>query len=312
MAKKAAPAAATKAGKSTKDVQTPEKRSTRLATATATPLPAAAAAKPTSASKKRKTAEDFLEGGDEGVKKVRALPAKKAAPAARETKEEKKVVIAKPAVTASTTTDEVPLPTTKKAAVSKGKKVAGKKAVEAEKGAVQPSVEKPADGLKSALKKPAAEDKVSKKAAPAKKAPAKKAAQQDDDGFVHGFSSSEGEESDDDDSDVDMDVGKGKSAAVDVKTLPTIAKDDKSVQRKLTKAKKKQVCHLGSSFRLISTLMFSLGQDNERGVLYLGRIPHGFYEDEMKAYFSQFGDVTRLRLARNRKVGIPRVRRSFP
>ena len=243
MAKKAAPAAATKAGKSTKDVQTPEKRSTRSATATTTPAPATLDAKPTSASKKRKTAEDFLEGEEEGVKKARVPPVKKAAPAAKETKEEKKVVIAKPAVTASTTTDEVPLPTTKKATVSKGKKAAGKKPVQAVKGAVQPSVEKPAEGLKSALKKPVAEDKVSKKAAPAKKAPAKKAAQEEDDGFVHGFSSSEGEESDDDDSDVDMDAGKGKSSTVDIKTLPTIAKDDKSVQRKLTKAKKKQVCY---------------------------------------------------------------------
>uniref|UniRef100_A0A7N0RJ69 RRM domain-containing protein n=1 Tax=Kalanchoe fedtschenkoi TaxID=63787 RepID=A0A7N0RJ69_KALFE len=38
-------------------------------------------------------------------------------------------------------------------------------------------------------------------------------------------------------------------------------------------------------------------------VLYIGRIPHGFYEDEMKAFFSQFGVVKRLRLARNRKTG---------
>ena len=37
-------------------------------------------------------------------------------------------------------------------------------------------------------------------------------------------------------------------------------------------------------------------------MLYLGRIPHGFYEEEMKAYFSQFGDISRLRLARNKKV----------
>jgi len=43
-------------------------------------------------------------------------------------------------------------------------------------------------------------------------------------------------------------------------------------------------------------------QESEKGTLYLGRIPHGFYEDEMKEYFSQFGDVSRLRLARNRKV----------
>ncbi|KAI9229456.1 MAG: hypothetical protein DHS80DRAFT_22332 [Piptocephalis tieghemiana] len=39
------------------------------------------------------------------------------------------------------------------------------------------------------------------------------------------------------------------------------------------------------------------------GVLYLGRIPHGFYETEMRAYFGQFGDVVRLRLSRNRKTG---------
>ncbi|KAI5784701.1 hypothetical protein EDC01DRAFT_777358 [Geopyxis carbonaria] len=39
------------------------------------------------------------------------------------------------------------------------------------------------------------------------------------------------------------------------------------------------------------------------GIIYLGRIPHGFYEHEMKQYFSQFGTVTRLRLSRNKKTG---------
>ena len=38
-------------------------------------------------------------------------------------------------------------------------------------------------------------------------------------------------------------------------------------------------------------------------VVYLGHIPHGFYEEQMKGFFSQFGTVTRLRLARNRKAG---------
>jgi len=37
--------------------------------------------------------------------------------------------------------------------------------------------------------------------------------------------------------------------------------------------------------------------------VYIGRIPHGFYEDQMKAYFSQFGDVTRIHISRNRKTG---------
>ena len=33
------------------------------------------------------------------------------------------------------------------------------------------------------------------------------------------------------------------------------------------------------------------------------RIPHGFYEHQMRAYFSQFGNITRLRLSRNRVTG---------
>lgn len=40
------------------------------------------------------------------------------------------------------------------------------------------------------------------------------------------------------------------------------------------------------------------------GVIYIGHIPHGFYEDEMKAYFTQFGAVKRVCLARSKKVSI--------
>ncbi|KAK9367328.1 hypothetical protein V1509DRAFT_626990 [Lipomyces kononenkoae] len=43
--------------------------------------------------------------------------------------------------------------------------------------------------------------------------------------------------------------------------------------------------------------------DDKPGVLYIGRIPHGFYESQMRAYFSQFGDILRLRLSRNKKSG---------
>ncbi|MCJ1260858.1 hypothetical protein MMC22_000722 [Lobaria immixta] len=42
---------------------------------------------------------------------------------------------------------------------------------------------------------------------------------------------------------------------------------------------------------------------DEPGVVYVGRIPHGFYEHEMRAYFSQFGPISRLRLSRNRNTG---------
>ena len=41
----------------------------------------------------------------------------------------------------------------------------------------------------------------------------------------------------------------------------------------------------------------------EYGTIYVGHIPPGFYEDQMKAYFSQFGTVSKVRLARSKKTG---------
>lgn len=38
-------------------------------------------------------------------------------------------------------------------------------------------------------------------------------------------------------------------------------------------------------------------------VVYLGHIPHGFYEREMRGYFNQFGEVKKLRLSRSLKSG---------
>ncbi|KAH8024436.1 hypothetical protein HPB51_022945 [Rhipicephalus microplus] len=44
-------------------------------------------------------------------------------------------------------------------------------------------------------------------------------------------------------------------------------------------------------------------KEQRRGVVYVSHIPHGFYEEEMKKYFSQFGTVTKLRLSRSGKTG---------
>jgi nucleolar protein 15 len=41
----------------------------------------------------------------------------------------------------------------------------------------------------------------------------------------------------------------------------------------------------------------------DRGVMYVGHLPNGFFEHEMRAYFSQFGTVTRLRVSRNKRSG---------
>ena len=41
----------------------------------------------------------------------------------------------------------------------------------------------------------------------------------------------------------------------------------------------------------------------ESRTIYLGHIPHGFYEKEMEGFFSQFGTVTNLRLSRSKRTG---------
>jgi nucleolar protein 15 len=38
----------------------------------------------------------------------------------------------------------------------------------------------------------------------------------------------------------------------------------------------------------------------ERGVCYIGRLPKDFYEPDLHKFFSQFGDITRLRLSRSK------------
>ncbi|KAL9898608.1 uncharacterized protein ACN427_006671 [Glossina fuscipes fuscipes] len=40
-----------------------------------------------------------------------------------------------------------------------------------------------------------------------------------------------------------------------------------------------------------------------RGVVFIKHLPHGFFEEQMRHYFSQFGDVTRLRLVRSKRTG---------
>ena len=40
----------------------------------------------------------------------------------------------------------------------------------------------------------------------------------------------------------------------------------------------------------------------QSGIVYVGHLPHGFYEEELRSYFSQFGAVVKVKVARNKKV----------
>lgn len=50
------------------------------------------------------------------------------------------------------------------------------------------------------------------------------------------------------------------------------------------------------------------GQDVEElsNVVYIGHLPHGFYEQELLGYFSQFGKLINVRLSRSKRTGKPK------
>ncbi|XP_055524442.1 MKI67 FHA domain-interacting nucleolar phosphoprotein [Wyeomyia smithii] len=41
---------------------------------------------------------------------------------------------------------------------------------------------------------------------------------------------------------------------------------------------------------------------NEKGIIYIKHLPHGFFENQLRTFFAQFGDVTRVHVARSKKT----------
>ncbi|WEW55535.1 nucleolar protein [Emydomyces testavorans] len=91
--------------------------------------------------------------------------------------------------------------------------------------------------------------------------------------LIRGFESS-GEE--------DISGDEGFESGQEVPQIP----DSKQVKKKMRKLKNTPA-----------------DEPEKPGTVYIGRIPHGFYEHEMRAYFSQFGEITLLRISRNRTTG---------
>ena len=40
----------------------------------------------------------------------------------------------------------------------------------------------------------------------------------------------------------------------------------------------------------------------KNGVIYIGHLPHGFYEEELKSYFGQYGNVLAVKVGRSKKT----------
>ncbi|KAG0289990.1 hypothetical protein BGZ98_003630, partial [Dissophora globulifera] len=274
---------------------------------TAAPANSTANAKPTATNNKRKATAPAAK--EAPAKKVAVTPAKKetktaAAPAPKKTAtpapKKTTTAAAKKAAAASEETTpaaEKKKPTQKK--VVEEKKVVEKKPAEKKVVAKKAAVEKKVVEKKTpAPKKTPQQPKETTKAAAAS-APKQEQKDESDEEFdgeqqlmddktlLKDIDSSADEDSSDEENEEDR-------AAMKADTFAAMS-DEISLNPKAAAALRKKLGTLPSP-------MDKAAKD-VTGVVYLGRIPHGFYEDQMQAYFSQFGEVLRLRLSRNKKTG---------
>ncbi|KAF7994202.1 hypothetical protein HCN44_000871 [Aphidius gifuensis] len=62
---------------------------------------------------------------------------------------------------------------------------------------------------------------------------------------------------------------------------------------KVKKVTKNSESYLNKAVKNVKQILKAQVKNLEKGLVYIGHIPHGFYEEQMKEYFSQFGRVTR-------------------
>lgn len=94
---------------------------------------------------------------------------------------------------------------------------------------------------------------------------------------------------------------KKKTVAKPAKSDETLLKDAKERIMRLQKKNKGKPVPKGKVS--VKKTKKSRKNAHKRGVVYLGHIPHGFYEEELKGFFSQFGKVTRVKVSRSAKTG---------
>ncbi|KAJ0304218.1 hypothetical protein COL5a_005352 [Colletotrichum fioriniae] len=185
-------------------------------------------------------------------------------------------------------------------AAEKAPKKVTKKATKEEKVEKTPKRKAPEEAQASPVaakkQKPAKANAKSKKsAAPAPAEPAEEEEKEEKEAEPEATEDAETSvvafEEEDDDEEVDADIA-ALAAGLDPEDAPagdgTVFKSGQDVGKVPKFKKQKQLTN---------------GKKEEPGVVFISRLPHGFYEHELKGYFSQFGNITRLRLARNKKSG---------
>ncbi|KAI9291840.1 RNA-binding domain-containing protein [Neoconidiobolus thromboides FSU 785] len=140
------------------------------------------------------------------------------------------------------------------------------------------------------------EETQAKKPAPKAKAGTKRSAQKEAKDSLPGDSSDEEEEEDDvqvEELAQELDSDEEEVETEDIKSTKTKAQEADHFSKQIGKEMKNKLNLINSQ----------KDNNNEYGVVYLGHIPKGFEEKEIKGYFSQFGTITNLRMSRNKKTG---------
>ncbi|XP_076750626.1 MKI67 FHA domain-interacting nucleolar phosphoprotein-like [Xylocopa sonorina] len=101
---------------------------------------------------------------------------------------------------------------------------------------------------------------------------------------------------------------KVKRKSSDTENESTVTKAIESVkkilEKKNVKARDTVVApKVNRTYRVIKPKRKPRNRRKKRGIVYVGHIPHGFYEEQMTEYFKQFGRVTNVRLVRSKNSG---------
>lgn len=107
----------------------------------------------------------------------------------------------------------------------------------------------------------------------------------EDEEELGGFSSTDDEEDDEEDDDDDD------------------SEEEQEVEPKKSKKQEKKEVHEVKGLPKTDNSSSKKTKKNKKGVIYIGRLPDGFEEKELSKYFSQFGEITNVKLARNKKTG---------
>lgn len=103
------------------------------------------------------------------------------------------------------------------------------------------------------------------------------------------------------DSDSDSEQAPAFDSKQDFVTLESATPESKKQKKKA--AKKVKQADASVSGDAAASGAAGNSSTKQSNVIYLGRIPHGFYEKQMMGFFKQFGIVKRLRLSRNKRTG---------